>query len=104
MEIGQFTGNAVGNGNEETPRQATPTERRLHQRQLSELDSPGSVPDRCNYQFKIIDYGLANFEETYACGPDIVSDEVGICEYAGLAWLSQSLSSTVAGSAKGSWR
>ena len=28
--------------------------------------------ERQRYQFKIIDYGLANFEETYAAGPDII--------------------------------
>ena len=28
------------------------------------------------HHFKIIDYGLANFEETYACGPDLTHDEV----------------------------
>lgn len=35
-----------------------------------------AAPDRCMYQFKIIDYGLANFDETYACGPDLSADEV----------------------------
>ena len=28
------------------------------------------------HHFKIIDYGLANFEETYACGPDLIHEEV----------------------------
>ena len=31
------------------------------------------------HHFKIIDYGLANFEETYACGPDLTHDEVALC-------------------------
>ena len=36
----------------------------------------GTAPDRFRYQFKIIDYGLANFDETYACGPDLFVEEV----------------------------
>ena len=28
--------------------------------------------EKLRHQFKIIDYGLANFDETFAAGPDVV--------------------------------
>lgn len=43
----------------------------------SDADSRCSSPRKSKYHFKVIDYGLANFEETYACGPDLYVDEVG---------------------------
>lgn len=74
MEIMLPPGGAAADG---SPRQATPTERCLHQRTQTEDSRPGAITDRYRYQFKIIDYGLANFDETYACGPDVIMDEVG---------------------------
>lgn len=42
-------------------------------RKMSGLETDAS---QAIHHFKIIDYGLANFEETYACGPDLTHDEV----------------------------
>ena len=61
---------------EDSPRQATPTEHRLSQHLKWEEARPGGPSDRFKYQFKIIDFGLANFDETYACGPDLLAEEV----------------------------
>jgi hypothetical protein len=33
------------------------------------------VREKLRHQFKIIDYGLANFDETFAAGPDVVVDD-----------------------------
>ena len=44
-------------------------------RKMSGLETDAS---QAIHHFKIIDYGLANFEETYACGPDLTHDEVGL--------------------------
>lgn len=32
------------------------------------------IREKLRHQFKIIDYGLANFDETFAAGPDVVVD------------------------------
>lgn len=37
-----------------------------------EQQDPELIRDKLRYQFKIIDYGLANFDETFAAGPDVV--------------------------------
>lgn len=39
-------------------------------------ESSPQMLEKLRYQFKIIDYGLANFDETYAAGPDVVVVEV----------------------------
>ena len=44
---------------------------------LPAVDDSGRLPAGNSVpQFKIIDYGLANFEETYACGPDLEMQHV----------------------------
>ena len=37
------------------------------------------IREKLRHQFKIIDYGLANFDETFAAGPDVVVD---VCYWA----------------------
>ena len=39
------------------------------------------APDSARHMFKIIDYGLANFEETFAAGPDVNLDMVKLGSY-----------------------
>lgn len=59
----------------------TATERRLSAN-LEELEAKKGdhtdqgplLRDKLRFQFKIIDYGLANFDETFAAGPDVVVD------------------------------
>ncbi|KAK9810613.1 hypothetical protein WJX73_004508 [Symbiochloris irregularis] len=59
-----------------SPRQATPTEKTLEARvTLEDAQGEGAAPDRYRYQFKLIDYGLALFDEVYACGPDLPDED-----------------------------
>ncbi|KAK9792705.1 hypothetical protein WJX73_008294 [Symbiochloris irregularis] len=51
------------------------SENDIEKRTESDADSRSSSPQRLKHEFKVIDYGLANFEETYACGPDLYVDE-----------------------------
>lgn len=74
MEIlpdGEDAGNNDIQGSE-----TTQSEHVLMHEQQKEAAEPGSATNRYRYQFKVIDYGLANFEETYACGPDLLVEEV----------------------------
>ena len=44
--------------------------------------SEGPSDDSARHMFKIIDYGLANFEETFAAGPDVSLDvSLFFCEF-----------------------
>lgn len=58
----------------------TPSERRLSanldrlQARESGKDKGVLLREKLRHQFKIIDYGLANFDETFAAGPDVVVD------------------------------
>ena len=57
--------------------QETLAERQLSCRILQLQDQtsvkdPELVRDTIRHQFKIIDYGLANFDETFAAGPDVI--------------------------------
>lgn len=58
----------------------TPSERRLSanldklQSQRVGQDKGVLLREKLRHQFKIIDYGLANFDETFAAGPDVVVD------------------------------
>lgn len=74
----------------------TQSEHNLREERQKEVAEPGSATDRFKYQFKIIDYGLANFEETYACGPDLFPNEVCCCRgcylcIAALCWAALSM-------------
>eukprot|EP00884_Botryococcus_braunii_P018754 jgi/Botrbrau1/5562/Bobra.0023s0045.1 len=55
---------------------ARPSSERLLRVHSLEVERHRGKPSALKkYQFKIIDYGLANFEETYAAGPDIIYED-----------------------------
>ncbi|MCJ1422151.1 hypothetical protein MMC29_000030 [Sticta canariensis] len=58
--------------------ETTQSEQALKHEREKEAADPGSASNRYKFQFKLIDFGLANFEETYACGPDLLVAEVCI--------------------------
>ena len=74
MEILPALDNSTNGGLHAT--ETTQVEENLQHELRIEEAEPGSATKRYKYQFKIIDYGLANFEETYACGPDLLVEEV----------------------------